>query len=131
MRRAWLKALVAVLLLAALGALAYRSRDSIHLADFSWSRLWVELAGARKGYLLLSVVCIHLAFVLRAVRWKRFCRYLGTCSLADVVGPTFIGFAAMFVLGRAGEPDSSPAAGAQMPDDGFQHVRNLRPRADF
>lgn len=104
MRRAWLKALVAVLLLAALGALAYRSRDSIHLADFSWSRLWVELAGTRKGYLLLSVVCIHLAFVLRAVRWKRFCRYLGTCSLADVVGPTFTGFAAMFLLGRVAEP---------------------------
>ena len=104
MRRAWLKALVAVLLLAALGALAYRSRDSIHLADFSWSRLWVELTGARKGYLLLSVVCIHLAFVLRALRWKRFCRYLGTCSLADVVGPTFTGFAALFLLGRVAEP---------------------------
>ena len=104
MRRAWLKALVAVLLLAALGALAYRSRDSIHLADFSWSRLWVELAGTRKGYLLLSVVCIHLAFVLRAMRWKRFCRYLGTCSLADVVGPTFTGFAALFLLGRVAEP---------------------------
>ena len=52
MRSAWLKIVIAVLVLAALGALAYRSQGAIHLADFSWSRLWVEVAGTRKRFLL-------------------------------------------------------------------------------
>lgn len=104
MRSAWLKVLIALVLLAAVGILAYRSQGSIHLANFSWSRLWVELAGTNKAYLVAAVVGIHVAFLLRAMRWKRFCRYLGSASLGDVVGPTFMGFAAIFVLGRAGEP---------------------------
>jgi uncharacterized membrane protein YbhN (UPF0104 family) len=104
MRSAWLKILVAVLVLAALGALAYRSQDAVHLADFSWSRLWVEVAGTRKGFLLAAVAAVYLAYFLRALRWKRFCRYLGPASLGDVFGPTLMGFAAMFVLGRPAEP---------------------------
>jgi glycosyltransferase 2 family protein len=104
MRRAWLKIVIAVLVLAALGALAYRSQDSIHLADFSWSRLWVELAGTRKEFLLAAVAAVYLAYLLRALRWRRFCRYLGPASLGDVFGPTLMGFSAMFLLGRAAEP---------------------------
>lgn len=104
MRSAWLKLVIALLVLAALGALAYHSRDSIRLANFSWSRLWVEIAGTRKGYLLASIAAVYLAYLLRALRWQRFCRYLGTASLGDVFGPTLMGFAAMFVLGRAAEP---------------------------
>jgi glycosyltransferase 2 family protein len=104
MRSAWLKIVIAVLVLAALGALAYHSRDSIHLANFSWARLWVELAGTRKAYLLAAIAAVYLAYLLRALRWKRFCRYLGPCSLGDVFAPTLMGFSAMFVLGRAAEP---------------------------
>jgi uncharacterized protein (TIRG00374 family) len=104
MRSAWLKLLIAVLVLAALGALAYRSQGSIDLADFSWSRLWVELAGTRKTLLLAAVVGTYLAYFLRSMRWRRFCRYLGKASLGDVYGPTLMGFAALFVLGRAAEP---------------------------
>jgi glycosyltransferase 2 family protein len=104
MRSAWLKIVIAVLVLAALGALAYRSQDSIHLANFSWSRLWVELAGTRKQYLLASLAGVYLAYLLRSLRWKRFCRYLGSASLGDVYGSTLMGFSALFVLGRAAEP---------------------------
>jgi hypothetical protein len=104
MRGAWLKIVIVVAVIVALGALAYRSQDSIHLADFSWSRLWVELAATRKTYLLAAVAFVYLAYFLRALRWRRFCRYLGPCSIADVFGPTMMGFAALFVLGRAAEP---------------------------
>ena len=104
MRSAWLKIFIAVLAIAALAALAYRSRDAIHLANFSWSRLGSELAGTRKGYLVAALGAIHLAYLVRALRWKRFCRYLGPSSLFDVWTGTMMGFAAMFLLGRPAEP---------------------------
>lgn len=104
MRSAWLKIVIAVLVLVVLGALAYRSQDSIRLADFSWSRLWVELAGTRKTYLLASIAAVYLAYLLRALRWRRFSRHLGPASVGDVFGPTLMGLSAMFVLGRAAEP---------------------------
>src|SRR5262245_40626532 len=104
MRGAWLKIVVVVAVIVALGALAYRSQGSISLADFSWSRLWVEVARTRKAYLLAAVASVYLAYFLRAVRWRRFCRHMGNFSLGDVLGPTLMGFAALFVLGRAAEP---------------------------
>lgn len=104
MRSAWLKIVVAVLVVAALAALAYRSQGAIHLADFSWSRLVGEVAGTRKGYLLAALAGVYLAYLLRALRWRRFCRFLGPAALADVYGATLMGFAAIFLLGRAAEP---------------------------
>src|ERR1700675_3610912 len=103
MRSVWLKIVVAVLVLAALVALAYRSQGAIHLADFSWSRLADEVAGTRKGFLLAALAAVYLAYLLRALRWQRFCRYLGPSSLADVYGGTLMGFTALFLLGRAAE----------------------------
>jgi hypothetical protein len=104
MRSVWLKVVVVLLVITALGVLAYRSQNGIHLAQFSWSRLWVELAETRKAYLLAAVAGTYLAYFLRALRWKRFCRYLGPASLGDVYRQTMMGFAALFVLGRAAEP---------------------------
>jgi uncharacterized protein (TIRG00374 family) len=104
MRRAWLKLVIAVIVIAALGALAYHSRASIHLGDFSWNRLWADAGHARKAYLLAALATIYLAYFLRVLRWRRFTRYLGTSTIADVFAPTVMGFSAAFVLGRAAEP---------------------------
>jgi uncharacterized protein (TIRG00374 family) len=104
MRRAWLKLVIAVIMIVVLGALAYHSRASIHLGDFSWSRLWTEVAEARKIYLLAALTMIYVAYFLRVLRWRRFARYLGSSSIADVFAPTIMGFSAAFVLGRAAEP---------------------------
>lgn len=103
MRSAWLKLLLALLVVAALMAVAYRSQGAIHLADFSWSRLVQEVAGTRKGHLLAALAATYVAFLLRAMRWQRFCRYLGRTSLADVYSATLMGFAAIFLLGRPAE----------------------------
>ncbi len=104
MRSAWLKIVIVVLVVAALGALAYQSQSAIHLADFSWQRLLGEIAGTHKGYLLAALAAVYLAYLLRALRWQRFCRYLGPASLADVFSATIIGFTAIFLLGRPAEP---------------------------
>ncbi len=103
-RRTWSRLLIALAILAALAALAYRSEGSVHLAGFSWSKLLTNLAETNKAYLLASVAAIYLAYLLRALRWKRFCRPLGACSLQKVWDGTMMGFTAMFVLGRPGEP---------------------------
>lgn len=104
MRGTWRKLLVSFLVLAALAALAYRSRGAIHLEDFSWARLVRSVAEARLSLLLLSFAAIYLAYVIRALRWKRFCRWLGPMVLPEVYTATLMGFAAIFLLGRAAEP---------------------------
>jgi glycosyltransferase 2 family protein len=104
MRGTWRKLLLILLILVALAALAYRSRGAIHLESFNWSRLMHSVAEARLSLLLLSFAAIYLAYVIRALRWKRFCRSLGPMVFLDVYNATLMGFAAIFLLGRPGEP---------------------------
>src|SRR5580692_256558 len=96
--------LIALLILAGVVALAYHSRHKIHLADFTWKR-FIESVG--QANLLLLVVClvgIYGAYAIRAVRWQRFCKYVGPTTFANTYAGTLIGFASIFILGRAGEP---------------------------
>jgi uncharacterized protein (TIRG00374 family) len=94
--------LVAGLLL--VGFLLYRSRGAISLEGFSWSRFGATVRLARLDILLGTVVAIYFCYFLRALRWVRFSHYLGPMSVRRVFEATLMGFAAMFLLGRAGEP---------------------------
>jgi glycosyltransferase 2 family protein len=98
------KLLLAALALGALAALAYFSRRKIHLGDFTWSRFIHAVGQANVWLLLLSVVAVYGAYALRSLRWQRLTRYLGPSSFAEVYSATVMGFAAIFILGRAGEP---------------------------
>lgn len=104
MRNIARKLLYTILALAALAALIYRSGGAIHLADFSGARLLRAVAGARISFLLASIGICYVAYALRALRWQRFCRSLGPTTFANTLSAILIGFTAMFVLGRAGEP---------------------------
>jgi len=53
---------------------------------------------------LLALVAVYGCYAIRAVRWQRFCRYLGPTTFANTYSGTLMGFASIFVLGRAGEP---------------------------
>ncbi len=103
MRGSWRKILFATITLAALAALVYYSRGAIH-KQFSWARLTQAVVQARLSYLLLSSAAMFGAYAMRALRWKRFCRSLGPCAFAKVYSGTLMGFAALLLLGRAGEP---------------------------
>jgi uncharacterized protein (TIRG00374 family) len=59
---------------------------------------------ARISLLLLSLAAIYVCYALRALRWMRFCRWLGPTRFWDVYGATLAGFTCTFLLGRAGEP---------------------------
>ncbi len=96
--------IVALVVLAALGALAYQSRHKIHLADFTWRKFIQSVGQANIWLLLLAIIGIYGCYAIRAVRWQRFCRYVGPTTFVNTFAGTVMGFAAIFVLGRAGEP---------------------------
>jgi len=98
------KALLAAVALTVIGVLLYRSQDAIGLKDFSWASLGEAVRNANWWYLLLSLFAIYVAYYIRAIRWTRFSRYMGTPHVWSVYRSTLIGFAAIFLLGRAGEP---------------------------
>ena len=122
MRGTWRKFLLAILVLAALTALAYHSRHRIHLADFTWRKFSQAVGQANIWLLLLSLVAIYGCYAIRALRWQRFSRYLGATRFAAVYSGTIMGFAAIFILGRAGEPVRPLHAGPQEPFAGCEHV---------
>lgn len=98
------KVLLVTAVLLVVGFLLYRSRHATGLSGFSWAALGEALRNANWWLLLLSLLAIYLAYFLRALRWSRFCRYLGPTGLWSVYRATLIGFSAIFLLGRAGEP---------------------------
>src|ERR1035437_3768674 len=104
MRATLRRIFIALIILAALVALAYESRHKIHLTDFTWRKFIVSVGDANVWLLLLSIVAIYGCYAIRALRWVRFCRYVGPTSFRNTYAGTLMGFAAIFVLGRAGEP---------------------------
>jgi len=96
--------LIALLILAGVVALAYQSRHKIHLADFTWRKFIDTVGQANIWLLLISFVALYGCYAIRAVRWQRFCHYLGPTSFLNTFRGTLEGFAAIFILGRAGEP---------------------------
>jgi len=89
---------------ALLAFLLYRSRHLLNLSDFSGEKLWHAVKSANLAYILLSIVLIYLCYFLRAIRWRNFQKYLGPTNLWHIYEMTLAGFAAIFLLGRAGEP---------------------------
>ncbi len=104
MRATLRKFFIALVILAALVALAYQSRHKIHLADFTWKNFSNSVLQANVWLLLLSLILIYVCYAVRAIRWQRFCRYIGPTTFSNTYSGTLMGFASIFVLGRAGEP---------------------------
>jgi uncharacterized protein (TIRG00374 family) len=104
MRGRFRRILIALLILAGVVALAYHSRHKIHLADFTWKRFIASVGQANVPLLLVCLVGIYGCYALRAVRWQRFCKYVGPTTFANTYAGTLMGFTSIFILGRAGEP---------------------------
>ncbi len=104
MRRSLRKFIILLLAVVALAALLYKFRNSIALEGFRWSVLGDSWRHANLYLLLLGVVSTYVAYLIRAFRWKRMSRYLGPSKIASLYSATLMGFACVFLLGRAGEP---------------------------
>jgi uncharacterized protein (TIRG00374 family) len=98
------KLLVVLIVLLALGYAIYRSSGMMHLGDFSGTKLWTAIRNADALLLILSLIAIYGCYALRALRWKVFQRNLGSSRFVPIYTMTLAGFAAVFLLGRAGEP---------------------------
>jgi len=92
---------VAVVVLA---ALLYKFRNSITLEGFRWQVLAGSVRQANLLLLLLSLIAIYACYAIRAVRWNRIAAYMGKGNFWTVYSATLMGFASVFLLGRAGEP---------------------------
>ncbi len=98
------KTLWLIVALAIAVGLLYRFRGAIMLGGFNWHKLGVALGNANIPLLLLAVASIYVSYALRSLRWVRFSRYMGRPTFGNVYSATIMGFTAIFVLGRAGEP---------------------------
>lgn len=104
MRRGVRKTLWLIVALAIAVGLLYRFRGAIMLGGFNWQKLGAALENANIALLLLAVASIYVSYALRSLRWVRFSRYMGRPTFGNVYSATIMGFTAIFVLGRAGEP---------------------------
>ncbi len=94
--------ILAGLLLA--GFAVYQSGGFIHRANFSGQKLLHAVAGANLYLLLLSIAVIYVCYAVRALRWQLFQGNLGSSRFWIIYKMTLAGFAAIFILGRPGEP---------------------------
>src|ERR1700736_4682246 len=104
MRSSWKKIVIAAIFVLVLGFLIYRSSGFIHLADFSGAKLLHAIRGANPFLLILSLLAIYVGYGIRSLRWQVFQKHLGPSHLKNIYLMTVAGFAAIFLLGRAGEP---------------------------
>jgi glycosyltransferase 2 family protein len=104
MQKSSRKLLVVLVGLLLLGFVVYRSSGMINLADFSGAKLLHAIRNADPFLLILSIVAIYACYALRSLRWKVFQRNLGPSRFWTIYAMTLAGFAAVFLLGRAGEP---------------------------
>jgi glycosyltransferase 2 family protein len=86
------------------GFVVYQSSGFIHRANFSGEKLLRSVRGADLTLLLLPVVVIYVCYAIRALRWQLFQGNLGASRFWVIYKMTLAGFAAIFALGRPGEP---------------------------
>ena len=71
--------------------------------DLDWQVVSRSLQQANPWYLGLAVVIICFGYLLRAKRWQVLLEPITPSSLKELFATTTVGFAAIFLIGRAGE----------------------------
>jgi uncharacterized protein (TIRG00374 family) len=71
--------------------------------NLNWKEVSVSLSQARPLYLILAVLGICFGYFLRALRWKVLLEPITESSLRELFATTTVGYAAIFLIGRAGE----------------------------
>src|SRR5215471_1419165 len=86
------------------GFVVYQSSGFVHKANFSGEKLLHAVEGANLYLLLLPIFVIYSCYAIRALRWQLFQGNLGSSRFWVIYKMTLAGFAAIFILGRPGEP---------------------------
>jgi len=80
------------------------------LSKLDLRQVWAEARHARFSYLLLALALLMSTYVVRSLRWKQLLRPMAAPSLRGLLRATMVGFAALFLVGRAGEMIVRPMA---------------------
>jgi uncharacterized protein (TIRG00374 family) len=70
---------------------------------FDWAMFWNRSEHVNWLYVFYGLALTYLAYVLRAVRWRIFLKPVRKTTTMRLMAPQFVGFAALALLGRAGE----------------------------
>ena len=71
--------------------------------NLNWAEVSESLRRADAVYLAAAVLIICLGYMLRAIRWRVLLEPIAETSLRELFATTTVGFAAVFLVGRAGE----------------------------
>lgn len=71
--------------------------------NLEWDQVRDSLQQARVGYIIAAVSIICLGYLIRAKRWQVLLEPITKSSLKELFATTTVGFAAIFLVGRAGE----------------------------
>jgi glycosyltransferase 2 family protein len=93
------KLLVALVLIAVVGIVAYASRGW----KFDWRLFVSSFRTLHVGWLVASIVATLATYLVRAIRWQVLLNPLKRIHLHGLLTATLVGFSAIYVLGRAGE----------------------------
>jgi uncharacterized protein (TIRG00374 family) len=93
------KLLVLLALCAIAAIVAYRASGW----DFNWTLFLESLSDMNWAWLAASIVMTVLSYFARTVRWQILLAPLKSIQISSLFGITIVGFAAIYVLGRAGE----------------------------
>ena len=71
--------------------------------NLNWTEVSQALQKANPFYIAAAVSVICLGYLLRAKRWQVLLEPITKSSLKELFATTTVGFAAIFLIGRAGE----------------------------
>ena len=71
--------------------------------NLDWQEVSSSLRKANGWYLALAAFVICIGYLLRAIRWQVLLEPITPSSLKELFATTTVGFAAIFLIGRAGE----------------------------
>ncbi len=93
--------LLLLLVTAILGALIYFQFRTWQ--KFDWQTFGRVTRDINLSKVLFAIAIIYCTYLLRALRWKIFLRPVCKAHFKSMVGPQFIGFTGLALLGRPGE----------------------------
>src|ERR1700758_2917177 len=83
-----------------LGLLVYLQGQ--HRRSFDW-KTFSDASHSHPQRIIAAIALIYLTYLLRALRWRVFLEPICKTKTSRLIGPTFIGFAGLALLGRPGE----------------------------
>src|SRR2546430_16702477 len=71
--------------------------------EFDWRLFFSSFRDVQIGWLAASIVATFGTYLIRAIRWQVLLEPLKAIDIRTLMTATLVGFAAIYVIGRAGE----------------------------